>query len=95
MGIASNQPRPQRFWRSLEQYSDSTEFRRLISDEFAPGALDEDDGPSRRTFLKALAASVAAAGLSGCKPKIDEQIVPYVRQPAEVIPADRSFLPQR
>lgn len=29
---------------------------------------------------------MAAAGLAGCKPKITETIVPYVRQPAEVIP---------
>ncbi len=51
-----------------------------------PGAMDGDDGPSRRTFLKALAASMAMAGLAGCKPKISETIVPYVRQPAEVMP---------
>ncbi|MGA2442130.1 MAG: TAT-variant-translocated molybdopterin oxidoreductase, partial [Tepidisphaeraceae bacterium] len=78
--------RSRRYWKSLEQWENTAEFRQLIQDEFAHGAMDVDNGPSRRTFLKALAASMAMAGLTGCKPKISETIVPYVRQPAEVIP---------
>src|ERR1700683_56793 len=91
METTSNQRRPKRFWKSLEQHADSTAFRRLIADEFVAGAREEEGGLSRRTFLKTLAASVAVAGLSGCKPKIDEQIVPYVRQPAEIIPGRPLF----
>jgi molybdopterin-containing oxidoreductase family iron-sulfur binding subunit len=74
------------YWKSLEQWENSPEFRRLTQDEFVPGAMDPDPGPSRRTFLKAVAASMAMAGMTGCKPKSTEMIVPYVRQPAEVTP---------
>lgn len=62
-----------------------------MHDEFPPGALDEPDGTTRRTFLKMVAASMAMAGLSGCKRKITETIVPYVRQPEEVIPGRPLF----
>ncbi|HEX4054014.1 MAG TPA: TAT-variant-translocated molybdopterin oxidoreductase [Tepidisphaeraceae bacterium] len=89
METSSSQSRPQRsahYWKSLEQWSNTPEFRRLVQDEFPPGATDPDDGPTRRTFLKTLAASMALASLTGCKRKISETIVPYVRQPAEMTP---------
>jgi MoCo/4Fe-4S cofactor protein with predicted Tat translocation signal len=89
MSIASRQSGSERsrgYWKSVEQWENTPEFRRLMGDEFAPGALEGDEGPTRRTFLKALAVSMAMAGLAGCKPKITETIVPYVRQPAEVVP---------
>src|ERR1700689_4411020 len=87
----SQSRRSSRYWKSLEQWENTPEFRRLMQDEFAPGALDGDGGPSRRTFLKALAASMAMAGLAGCKPKISETIVPYVRQPEQVVPGRPLF----
>jgi MoCo/4Fe-4S cofactor protein with predicted Tat translocation signal len=83
---STSSQRSRRYWKSLEQWENTPEFRRLVHDEFAPGVLEGDAGPSRRTFLKALAASMAMAGLAGCKQKITEQIVPYVRQPAEITP---------
>jgi MoCo/4Fe-4S cofactor protein with predicted Tat translocation signal len=74
-----NQPR----WKSLEQRANAPEFARAVQDEFPAGASD----PTRRTFLKTLAASMAiAASAAGCKRKIDETIVPYVSQPAEITP---------
>jgi MoCo/4Fe-4S cofactor protein with predicted Tat translocation signal len=83
--------RSNRYWKTQEQWANSPEFRRLAQDEFPPGALDEPDGTTRRTFLKMVAASMAVAGLAGCKPKIDETIVPYVRQPENVIPGRPLF----
>ena len=79
-----------RFWKSLEQYEDTPEFRQSLVDEFT-GLDDAPTHPNRRTFLKTLAASAVVAGLSGCKPKITEQIVPYVRQPADVVPGRPLF----
>jgi len=80
-----------RYWKSLEQYEDTPEFRQSLVDEFT--GLDDaaPANPTRRTFLKTLAASAVVAGLSGCKPKITEQIVPYVRQPAGAIPGRPLF----
>ena len=50
------------------------------------------DGPdfSRRSFLGIMAASAALAGLAGCRRPV-EKIVPYVKQPEEVIPGVPSY----
>jgi Fe-S-cluster-containing dehydrogenase component len=47
---------------------------------------DHHDDLSRRTFLKALGASVALAGLDGCTRIPAEKILPYVTQPPEFTP---------
>ncbi len=48
------------------------------------------DAMDRRDFLKLMGASLALAGLSGCVSSSpappDEKIVPYVKQPEEIIP---------
>jgi len=44
-------------------------------------AANRPDGVDRRTLLKAVAASLALAGLSGCKAEADETALPYVREP--------------
>src|SRR5690606_3945217 len=45
------------------------------------------DEPSRREFLKVMAASLALAGLNGCRgQRVDEKVVPYVQQPPELVP---------
>jgi len=47
---------------------------------------------SRRGFLQLLAASIAFAGLSGCQIRQPvEKIVPYVRQPEEIVPGKPLF----
>src|SRR5579863_1465786 len=53
----------------------------------APGG----DGLSRRDLLKVAAASAAMAGLSACTKLPTEKIVPYVRQPEEIIPGKPLF----
>ncbi len=45
-----------------------------------------DDDLTRRTFLKALGASVALAGLDGCTRIPAEKILPFVDEPAEFTP---------
>lgn len=46
----------------------------------------------RRDFLKLLGASIALAGLSGCNARQPvEKIIPYVRQPEEIIPGRPLF----
>lgn len=74
----------QAYWRSLDELADAPEFRAHLENEF-PG-LDEALGaPSRRQFLKVMGASLAFAGLTGCRwPR--ETIVPYANRPEGVVP---------
>ncbi len=55
------------------------------SDEFFPGASEWPEGLSRREFLRLMGASVALAGFSSCTKQPIERIVPYVKQPEEVV----------
>ena len=55
-------------------------------DEFAAGAAEWPNELSRRRFLKLMGASVALAGASGCTRQPVETIVPYLRQPEEIVP---------
>lgn len=49
------------------------------------------DDPGRRRFLEIMAASIAMAGASACTRQPPEKIVPYVRQPEEIIPGRPLF----
>jgi len=48
--------------------------------------MPPDDDLTRRTFLKALGASIALAGLDGCTRIPAENILPFVTQPPEFTP---------
>ncbi|HEY2101783.1 MAG TPA: TAT-variant-translocated molybdopterin oxidoreductase [Chthoniobacterales bacterium] len=74
-------------WRSLdhlERPGDGSE--EMQHREFPEGASELSDEWSRRQFLKIMCASIALAGTTGCTRQPLERIVPYVRQPEEVIP---------
>lgn len=73
------------YWRSLDQLADSPEYRRFLEQEFPEVASDAGNGVSRRKFLGIMGASLALAGLTGCRKPV-EKIIPYVQQPEEVIP---------
>jgi molybdopterin-containing oxidoreductase family iron-sulfur binding subunit len=79
------------YWRSLEEVADTDEFREFVSREFPQAAEEWDDPIERRTFLKLMGASLALAGLSGCVYQPPEKIVPYVRQPEEIVPGKALF----
>ncbi len=74
------------YWRSLEELAGTPEFREFLHREFPAGAAEWDDPAGRRQFLKIMGASLALAGLAGCTRQPAEAIVPYVRQPEEVVP---------
>src|ERR1700730_1080503 len=80
-----------RFWRSLDELADTQEFRDYKENEFPHGANDPGAKLDRRDLLKVMAASAAFAGLSGCTERPTQRIVPYVRQPAEIIPGKALF----
>ncbi|HEY1660617.1 MAG TPA: TAT-variant-translocated molybdopterin oxidoreductase, partial [Candidatus Sulfotelmatobacter sp.] len=79
------------YWRSLEELAGSPEFQEALHREFPKGASEWVDTLSRRGFLKVMGASMALAGMTGCVKLPKEEIVPYVRQPEELIPGRPQF----
>ena len=73
------------YWRSLDQLADTPEFREFLHREFPENASDLGGDFSRRKFLTLMGASIALAGLAGCRRPV-EKIVPYVKAPEEIIP---------
>src|SRR5579862_7637003 len=74
------------YWRSLEELAGSEEFKQALHREFPKGASEWLDSVSRRGFLKVMGASLGLAGMTGCVKLPLEPIIPYVRQPENVIP---------
>ena len=74
------------YWRSLEELAGSPEFQDMLHREFPKGASEWLDSVSRRGFLQLMSASLAMAGMTGCTRLPLQEIVPYVRQPEQVIP---------
>src|SRR6266536_587501 len=79
------------FWRSLEELAGSSEFQEMMHREFPKGASEWIDAVSRRGFLKLMGSSLALAGMSACTKQPLEPIVPYVRQPEELVPGRPLF----
>ena len=74
------------YWRSLGQLADTPEFREYLHREFPDQASEWNDPKGRRNFLKLMSASLALAGVGACTKQPPESIVPYVRQPEEIVP---------
>ena len=79
------------FWRSLEELAGSGEFQEMMHREFPKGASEWLDSVSRRGFMKLMGASLAMAGMTACTKQPMEAIVPYVKQPEDVIPGKPLF----
>jgi len=79
------------FWRTLEEQAGDPAFRERLYSEF-PSAVEAITDPiQRRAFLKLMGASIALAGVTACTRQPVETIVPYVRQPEELIPGRPMF----
>jgi MoCo/4Fe-4S cofactor protein with predicted Tat translocation signal len=87
--------RGREYWRSLDELAATPEFVDLVHREFPRQAVgwSEDENPveGRRNFLKLMGASLALAGLTACTRQPTEHIVPYVKQPEELIPGRPLF----
>jgi MoCo/4Fe-4S cofactor protein with predicted Tat translocation signal len=83
------------YWRSLDDLAATPEFQELVAREFPQQAIgwsdDEDRVEGRRNFLKLMGASLALAGLSACTRQPTEYIMPYVKQPEELVPGRPLF----
>ena len=73
------------YWRCLEELAQTDGFYEMLHREFPRQASVWPEDSSRRGFLKLMSASMALAGLSGCVKMPLEPIVPYVRQPDEIV----------
>jgi molybdopterin-containing oxidoreductase family iron-sulfur binding subunit len=83
----TNGPTRPAFWRSLDEYENSPQYREAVEAEFPTAAELRDDVPSRRAFLQRMGASLALAGLAtGCAKQPEETIVPFVQTPEHVVP---------
>ncbi len=78
------------FWRGLEELAGDERFQEFLAREFPRHASDWDEslerGFSRRRFFELGLASMALAGMAACTRQPFEKIVPYVKQPEEILP---------
>jgi molybdopterin-containing oxidoreductase family iron-sulfur binding subunit len=77
-----------RYWRSVDELSDTPEFRSWLEREFPEGAAELNDNDwSRRGFLKLMGASMALAGfgLSSCR-RPEAHLVPFTKSAEWTIP---------
>jgi molybdopterin-containing oxidoreductase family iron-sulfur binding subunit len=79
-----------RFWRALEELAGQPAGRNRLREAF-PQLSQLEPSLDRRGFLKLLGASLAMAGLVGCSGPPQEQIVPWVAQPAGMSPSLPQF----
>src|SRR6187551_1186084 len=59
-----------KYWRSLDQFYQTSEFQEWVNKEF-PSTSDILDEPSRRNVLKVMAASFGLAGLTACRRPVE------------------------
>jgi MoCo/4Fe-4S cofactor protein with predicted Tat translocation signal len=83
--------RGREYWRSLESLAETPEFKEFLHREFPQHASEWLDPVGRRNFLKLMGASLALAGVSACTRQPNEELVPYVRQPEELVPGKPLF----
>ena len=74
------------YWRSLDELADTEEFRDYLEREFPEQASELTDPVNRRRFMQLMGASLAFAGATACTNQPQEKIIPYVRQPEELVP---------
>ncbi len=87
--ISLPQATGKRYWRSLDDLSQTAEFREWVGREFS-NAPDLLDGASRRNVLKLMAASFGLAGLTACRRPVDH-ILPQAKGIENYIPGKPYF----
>jgi molybdopterin-containing oxidoreductase family iron-sulfur binding subunit len=78
-------------WRSLEEAGGDPGLLARATQEFPLLAKALADPVSRREVLKLMAACMAWSGLAGCDSKFGDALIPPVRMPVNVVPAQPNF----
>jgi molybdopterin-containing oxidoreductase family iron-sulfur binding subunit len=73
------------YWRCLEELAATPEFQRQLRATLPQAATAADEGVNRRDFVRLMGASMALAGVTACTKQPPEKIVPYVKQPEEIV----------
>jgi molybdopterin-containing oxidoreductase family iron-sulfur binding subunit len=77
-----------KYWRSLDDLTQTPEFNQWMEREFPEGASEWSDPVSRRHFVKIMSASFMLAGLglasSGCR-RPEQRILPFSKMPENYI----------
>jgi molybdopterin-containing oxidoreductase family iron-sulfur binding subunit len=84
-------PESRPFWRTLDELADDPAFQERLANEFPSEIEAITDPVERRTFMKLMAASLGLAGVTACTRQPPEKIIPYVRQPEEIVPGRPLF----
>ena len=74
-----------KYWRSLDQLSNTPQFRQWVEREFQEGASEMLQGGSRRNLLKLMAAGFGLAGLTACRRPV-ETILPHAKGVEDYVP---------
>ena len=80
-----------RYWKSLDELADAPAFLEFLNREFPEQASMLEDPKGRREFIQLMGASLALAGLTACTKQPEEKILPYVRQPEQLVPGRLLF----
>src|SRR6266478_2459280 len=77
-----------KYWRSLDELSETPEFRQWVEREFPPEASEWADPVSRRHFVKIMSASFLLGGFglagSGCR-RPEQKILPFGKMPENYV----------
>jgi MoCo/4Fe-4S cofactor protein with predicted Tat translocation signal len=76
-----------RYWRSLSELHRSDDFNKFLDREFPVAASEFPEGVSRRRWLQLMSASLAVAGVTGCRYP-EETIAPFVLRPEGRVPGE-------
>ena len=84
---SSTKPAKPSYWRSLSELRGSEDFDQYLDREFPVAASEFPEGVSRRRWMQLMGASLAFAGVSGCRYP-EETIEPFVIRPEGRIPGE-------
>ena len=73
------------YWKSIEDKNNSNKIKSFIENEFPKGTVELLETMTRKKFLSLMGASMAMAGLVGCRKPV-QKILPYIQAPEEIIP---------
>jgi molybdopterin-containing oxidoreductase family iron-sulfur binding subunit len=88
MSSVDRQPEKKAYWRSLAELENTPQFRAFMESEF-PAAADPQ-GLHRRRWLQLMGASIAFAGVAGCRWQ-QEEILPFDKRPEGRIPGEPRY----
>ena len=86
----SDQPNQTTYWKSLSELAKNEEYKKFTEREFPENATELTDQVSRRSFLRVMGASIALAGFASCRKPV-QKILPYTRQPEDVVIGNPNF----